>query len=113
MRRIRQRPEVAVRNRLVGRASMAKRNRVVALAPDDHGGQRVHEIQAVSGADPLTACIDHRTKRLQEGLARSGGLKGAKSSRGRLHVSANASLPPAQTTARLPQRLEQPWMACQ
>src|ERR1700722_1334377 len=57
----RQRTKMAVGNRLVRAASMLQRNRVVALAPHDHRGHRLQQIETVGGADALSTYVDHRT----------------------------------------------------
>ena len=47
--------EAAVGDRVVGREAVRDRDRVVALAPDDQGGNLAEQVEAVAGADALAA----------------------------------------------------------
>ena len=61
------RRERAPGNRRMGEAAVLDRDRVVALAPDDQGGHRLEQVEAVGRADALPVNVDHRAQRLQEG----------------------------------------------
>ncbi len=55
---------------------MCERDRVVALAPDDEGGQSAHQVEAVARADPLPVHVDHRAQRVQKAARAPGSSSG-------------------------------------
>ena len=87
-------------------APVLERDRVVALAPDDHRRHALQQIQAVGGADPLPVHVDHRAQRLQERLARVGVLERPQRACDRLQVYAAGERSLAQAPPAAGQRFE-------
>ena len=52
---------------LVGDVGVAHGDDLVAVAPDDHRGHLVGEVEAVAGADALAGDVDHGADRVDEG----------------------------------------------
>src|SRR5450759_2105727 len=92
VRRPGERPEGAVRYRLVCEPPMLDGNRVVALTPHDHRRHRLEQVQAIRRAHPLAVHVDHGPERLQEGSPRSRVLERAQRPGDRLQVHAGADL---------------------
>ena len=80
--------EARVRDLLVGGAAVLERDRVVALAPDDHRRHGAEQVEAVGRADALAAEVDHRAQRLQEGDPGAGMLERAQGADDRAQVLA-------------------------
>jgi hypothetical protein len=64
MRRAREDLQPAFGYRSVRAAPVRDGDGLVAPSPDDQGGNGPQELEAVTGADPLSLDVDHRAERL-------------------------------------------------